>query len=141
MSYFDIKRDIEIEKAGGFFCHACVVGKTASEQSSDPRYCQSCYEVLKVEAEMQPTNRRAAWMPKIIKKTTGENVSRETAPDATQTTPALQEAVAKIEQPIIPPTTDKSALLKQRGRPRKEGEVSRATEWRRRKEAEQGVLL
>ncbi len=83
-------------------------------------------------------DRRAAWMPKFIKKTTGENVSRETAPDATQTAPELQEVVAKIVPPIIPPVTEKKVIMKQPGRPRKKGEVSRATRWRR---AKQGVLL
>ena len=46
---FDIKRDIEIEQAGGFFCHACLVSKPAGEQSPNPRYCQGCYADLKTE--------------------------------------------------------------------------------------------
>ena len=129
MAYFDIQRDIEIETTGGFFCQACVVGKPASEQSPDPRYCQSCYEVLKVEAEMQPT-RRVAWMPK--------NMSHKTTPKAIQTTPGGQEVVAKIAHHGKPPVTEKKVIMKQPGRPRKKGEVSRATRWRR---AKQGVLL
>ena len=133
MAEFNIERDnMLIAKGSHFWCEACLVAVPLDDQSKDPRYCQGCFEVLTQEAEMQPS-RRVAWMPK--------NISHKTAPEATQTTPARQEVVAKIKQPIIPPTTDKSALLKQRGRPRKEGEVSRATEWRRRKEAEQGVLL
>ncbi len=59
-NYFDIKRDNELIAAGThFWCDACVVAQPLVEQSSDPRYCQSCYEVLKVEAEMQPTRRAA----------------------------------------------------------------------------------
>lgn len=66
--YFDIKRDIEIEKAGGFFCHACVVGKPASGQSPDPRYCQSCYDLLMGEASLLPSNKRPKWIPKAEKE-------------------------------------------------------------------------
>ncbi len=128
--YFSIDRDIEIEKAGGFFCHACVVGKTASEQSSDPRYCQSCYKVLKVEAEMQRT-KRAAWIPK--------NMSHKTTPDATKVAPEGQEVVAKLVQHGKPPISKKRVVMQHPGgRPRKQGEVHRATRWRR---AKQGILL
>ena len=64
VSYFDIKRDIEIGKAGGFFCQACVIGKPASEQSPDPRYCLSCFDVLTNEASLLPSNKRPKWVPK-----------------------------------------------------------------------------
>lgn len=62
--YFDVKRDIEIEKAGGFFCHACLVGKPLDDISPDPSYCQGCYDFLLKEAEMLPANRRPRWIPK-----------------------------------------------------------------------------
>jgi hypothetical protein len=62
--YFDIKRDIEVIKAGGFFCEACLVGKTVPEASPDPRYCQGCYEFLLKEAELLPNNKRPKWIPK-----------------------------------------------------------------------------
>ena len=62
--YFDVKRDIAIEKAGGFWCHACLVSHLAREQSPDPRYCQGCYEFLLKEAEMLPAFKRPAWIPK-----------------------------------------------------------------------------
>ncbi len=51
-NYFDIKGDLEIINTGGFFCHACVVGKPTEEQSPDPRYCQGRYELLAKEAEL-----------------------------------------------------------------------------------------
>jgi len=96
--YFSIKRDNELIAGGThFWCQACVVARPLVEQSSDPRYCQRCYEVLKVEAEMQPT-RRAAWMPKIVKKATRENISHKTAPEATQTTPEPEEGCDTIQQ-------------------------------------------
>lgn len=62
--YFDSKRDTEIINAGGFFCHACLVGKQAAEQSLDPRYCRGCYDFLVREAEMLPENKRPVWIPK-----------------------------------------------------------------------------
>jgi len=64
MTYFDIKRDNEIEKNGGFFCHACVVGKPASEQSPDQRYCQGCYEFLLHEASLLNPRNRPRWVPR-----------------------------------------------------------------------------
>ena len=51
---------------------------------------------VKSRPDTKQNLRRAAWVLKIIKKTAGENVSRETAPDATQTAPELQEVVAKL---------------------------------------------
>jgi len=134
MSYFNIKQDNElIATSTHFWCQACVVARLLVEQSPDPRYCWGCYEVLKIEAEMQRT-RRAAWIPK--------NMSHKTTPDATQTTPALQEVVSKLPTPIISPVTEKQVIMKQpTGRPRKAGEISRVTHWRRKKEAVQGVLV
>jgi len=46
VSIFSCERDREIIAAGGFFCIGCLIGKPASEQSSNPRYCQSCREFL-----------------------------------------------------------------------------------------------
>lgn len=63
MSYFDIKKDIRVEKAGGFFCEACLVCKPVSEQSPDGRYCKGCFEVLKEEAEMLSSRTKSAWIP------------------------------------------------------------------------------
>ena len=63
---FKIKRDIAIENIGGFFCQACLVGKTIDEMSPDRRYCQGCYKVLLNEAEMLTGHDvRATWRPKI----------------------------------------------------------------------------
>jgi hypothetical protein len=61
--YFDIKRDIEIEKVGGFWCHACLVSHPAIEQSPDPRYCQGCYQFLLAEAELDKSRRGCEWKP------------------------------------------------------------------------------
>jgi len=131
--YFNIEQDnLLINDGGHFWCQACVVARSLINQSPDPRYCWGCYEVLKVEAEMQRT-RRAAWIPK--------NMSHKTTPDAPRTPPEGQEVVAKIVSPIIPPVTEKKGIMQQRGRPWKEGEVHRATRWRRQKKAEQGVLV
>jgi len=62
--YFSTERDREIEKAGGFWCHACLVSHSATEQSPDPRYCQSCYDFLLKEAELLAGTKRPKWIPK-----------------------------------------------------------------------------
>jgi hypothetical protein len=50
--YFNSARDRVTIDAGGFFCQGCLVGKPASEQSPDPRYCQDCYDFLLEEAAL-----------------------------------------------------------------------------------------
>ncbi len=63
---FGIVRDIKIIEDGGFFCQACVVGKQKAAISSDPRYCQDCFDVLR---ELMKTDTRwshSAWMPKVL---------------------------------------------------------------------------
>ena len=62
--YFSTERDREIEKAGGFWCHACLVSHLAAEQSPDPRYCQGCYDFLLKEAELLTGTKRPKWIPK-----------------------------------------------------------------------------
>ncbi len=64
VEYFSIKQDREIINAGGFFCHACLASKPATEASPDPRYCQVCYDFLTKEAEMLPENKHPKWIPK-----------------------------------------------------------------------------
>jgi len=68
--YFDTKRDIAIFNDGGFFCQACLMGKSAAEQSPDQRYCQLCYDILLKEVEMLTGHQRAEWKPEIATKTT-----------------------------------------------------------------------
>lgn len=107
-NYFNIKRDIEIEKAGGFFCGACLVGKPATEQSSDPRYCLGCYDFLLKEAEMLPAKSgRPEWIPK------AREISKEVAGVA-EHTPQIMSTVAskKIEVDIIKPSVAARAVLK-----------------------------
>ncbi len=70
-NYFDIKQD----KQFPCFCQACLVDKTASELSPDPRYCQGCYDFLLKEAEMLPDNKHPKWVPRAQSKkdSTGKN--------------------------------------------------------------------
>jgi hypothetical protein len=49
---------------GGFFCHACVMDKPATEASPDPRYCQGCYDFLLKEAEILSPGKHPGWIPK-----------------------------------------------------------------------------
>jgi len=62
--YFDIKRDVEIINAGGFFCKACLGAKLVAEASPDVRYCQGCYYFLIQEAAMDTRRRGDDWKPK-----------------------------------------------------------------------------
>ncbi len=47
-----------------FFCYACLEDKNEQELSPDPRYCCGCYDFLLKEAEMIPSNKYPAWIPK-----------------------------------------------------------------------------
>lgn len=136
-SYFDIKRDREIIESGGFFCAACLVGKPVTEQSPDSRYCEGCYDLLKKEAALLPPTKRPGWIPQNLQK--AKEASASVVSDGAEALPAKEIGVSKIVPPVIPPVKppqiQKSGILKQkRGRPKKTGEVSRVTEWRRRKE-------
>jgi len=61
---FNIKEDNERIANGGFFCFACLVEKPARELSPDARYCQGCFEFLKLEASYLSANKRPRWVPK-----------------------------------------------------------------------------
>lgn len=63
MSYFDIENDKAIINDGGFFCQACLIGKTQMENSPDPRYCLTCYDFLLKEADMDTSRRNSDWKP------------------------------------------------------------------------------
>lgn len=64
-NYFDIERDKETEKAGGFWCNACLVSHPAAKQSLDPRYCHDCCIFLLKEAAMLDGHRKEPeWVPK-----------------------------------------------------------------------------
>ena len=63
ISYFSIKRDLEIEGDGGFWCEACLLGKPSSERSHDRRYCNFCYDLLTEEAKLDKSWSRAGWKP------------------------------------------------------------------------------
>ncbi|MBA7704067.1 hypothetical protein ES703_112865 [subsurface metagenome] len=62
-AFADSKHDNAIVEVSGFFCHACVMDKPATEASPDPRYCQGCYDFLTKEAELLD-GRKPAWVPK-----------------------------------------------------------------------------
>ncbi len=55
---------LTLEKANGFFCHACLVDVHNYLMSPDPRYCQQCYDLLVKEAENLSGNKRPKWIPK-----------------------------------------------------------------------------
>jgi len=137
-NYFSCSREKEIEAAGGFFCQACCVARPVDDQSRDPRYCQGCYEVLKREAEQLTGGRKAAWIPKSKKRVVGRHQNTR------QAKPAAREPVAKIPGNGNGGGVEIPKVImqqKKRGRPVKAGGVHRATLWRRKQKAKQGVLL
>ncbi len=108
--YFDIRRDVEIINAGGFFCEACLVGKPAAEQSPDPRYCQDCYDLLLREAERLPGVKRPVWIPKHQKpKKTGQNQYQVSQQGSRIMSPLESK---KIEVDIIDPADATRASVK-----------------------------
>ena len=120
---FDIKQDTYLVNACGFFCLACLIAMPVNEQSPDSRYCQGCYQFLRAEAELLPVkHKKPGWAP----------LSKHR-----QALPAVEKPVSKIADKGVAPV----GIMKQRrGRPKKEGEISRITKWRRKKEL-QGVLV
>ena len=158
--YFDIKRDRAIIKASGFFCQTCLVGKPASEQSPDKRYCQGCYDFLQdgnkaVELSKDCWASDGAFFVCYSEKygitKTGATVclgTVETPKNGKETPPSGQEGVSKLpEGHPLPPeelqAQNKEVVLKHPGgRPRKKEDekVSRVTRWRREQE-KQGALF
>ena len=122
MSYFDIKCDGETIAAGGFWCSGCLTGKPAIEQSDDPRYCHFCFKNLLNESALLPASRgKPGWIP---------------SPGHALTLPAVEKPTTKLSTNGVGSV---GVMLHAGGRPRKEGKVSRMTEWRRNKL--QGVLV
>jgi len=125
-NYFDSSRDRQIIADGGFLCASCLIGKPASDQSDNPRYCHGCFKYLLCEAELLPENRS---LPSGVPVPVGDL-------NANQQTPTLVSGVTKVcNYTKTPPR-----IMLQRGRPRKEGEVTRMTKYRRGKKNKQGVL-
>lgn len=65
---FDTKRDNQLIITGShFWCETCFVARPLDDQSSDPRYCQGCYDFLLKEAEVlreSGSTRHPGWIPK-----------------------------------------------------------------------------
>ena len=120
----------KVIEVGTFFCKACLIDKPLDDQSTDPRYCQFCFEFLLEEVEFTPMKGKRTWQP------VGKRV---------KTLPAVEEVVTKpiTKGNLLVQKPEEVLLHKNKGgRPRKpKGEqVSRMTEWRRQKET-QGVLM
>lgn len=101
--YFDVKCDMAIIEGGGFFCHACLDDKPATEDSPDPRYCQGCYDFLVKEAEMLSGGKRPAWIPKEGK--IGHQKSIQVSGDVVLNMSTLNDK--KFEVDIIQPSVGK----------------------------------
>lgn len=124
MTQFSIKQDIEIEKAGGFWCQGCLIGKPAGEQSDDPKYCHECFKFFLDEAELLPETRgKPYWVP---------------SPGYNEASLSVEGNVTKLPtHGNLPAGSEGGIMLQKRkgGRPSKpEGErVTRMTRYRRKK--------
>lgn len=108
-----------LEQHVEFFCHACLENKQAEEKSSDPRYCQGCYEFLLEEAKMDTSRKVKDWKPtKPSRKAKIEDgkVAEVSTPIRTIMSTLRDEniKVDKIQPSVAPSTTGK------RGRKRKQ---------------------
>lgn len=105
--YFDSKRDSAIITAGGFFCHACIVGKPADDMSSDSRYCIQCFEYLTAEAGRlgvsRDTGKKPDWVPVDATQgspevTQGDSEARHKKADSTLVLPTLTQNSQSTEK-------------------------------------------
>jgi hypothetical protein len=119
---FLIKDDLRNLMTGEYFwCMACLVARPNFEKSADGRYCQACYEILN-PPEPSPAP----------------------SPDEVGVCENGGDVVSKIPEYVPAPMQGNPIIMKQEnkrpvGRPRKSGEISRTTLWRRKKE-QQGEL-
>ena len=98
----------------GFFCHACLIDKPASEASPDPRYCQWCYDFLLKETEMLPKNKRPRWIPK-PQQTPQEHQNRDKKPYPIPQGVVLNMSTLdseKSEVDIIQPPTPSRTIMR-----------------------------
>lgn len=92
--YFGSKRDMSIISNGGFFCQACLIGKSQADINPDPRYCQGCYDFLVDEAEMlaeRGTTKHPYWIPQKPTKTALKEKIRPPLPPLNMSTLNQQE--------------------------------------------------
>lgn len=98
-----------------FFCHTCLTDRPVDEQSSDPRYCQYCFDYLNNHEVplLSGFPIKPKWMPKVQK------VDVQKIPEN------------PITPPTLPPTSAKSAVVDlvrsdgiKQGRPAKTPELS-----------------
>ncbi|MFC2024460.1 helix-turn-helix domain-containing protein [Chloroflexota bacterium] len=118
---FDTKLDISIIHAGGFFCHACLIDKSAEELSPDPRYCLGCYNFLVEEAKMSTRRCNVGWKP--IVTSAGFIQGREQGEKIAQVSPDVRTIMSTLESKksevdIIQPVVISKEIRKRGPKPR-----------------------
>ncbi len=109
MTKFSIEQDIKVCQDGGFFCEGCLIGKPRGELSPDEKHCKDCYDVLKQEVAVVGDKRLPIPLPD------SEDIVSELPHKESIVTVVMKHKGGKG------------------GRPRKQGVVSRVTQWRRKK--------
>ncbi len=74
---FSATNDRQITEGGGFWCHACLDDKPVIEQSPDPRYCHSCFDLLLQEAELLGHSKRPSWTPGALQDPVNKNIESQ----------------------------------------------------------------
>ncbi len=152
---FSIKLEQELIRANThFWCEGCLSAIPIEKQSVDFGYCEPCRKQLegfKAEAEY-PND---GWEPGqgIYRHYTGRYVLRgrgltralpkqaDHPSDGGAANAGNEKPVSKLLDKGFATPTANGGIMKQRGRPRKEGDgVSRVTKWRRAKET-RGALV
>jgi hypothetical protein len=103
--------------------------------------CQALYQKIDLEKYEARVIRAAGVITIVAGKAGAENWEKhhqEEPPDGSDSPLHRRKAVSKIlagkELPPEDAQIQDTGIMKHRGRPRKEGEISRTTAWRRRKE-------
>lgn len=114
--YFDIVRDnAQIAKGTHFWCSGHLSAIPIAKQSANPRYCQKCWQNIRGESS--------------VENNTPQDPTRTTESALTTT----QDSDKGCDNKKVVSGHGEVVLKHPGGRPQKDGEVSRTTDWRRRK--------
>ena len=108
-------KNLVASKSGMFWCYTHLADLPLEKQSSDPRYCKECFEILKVEAaDLRSTGhlRRQWWLPQTTKLSVKETAHVVERHDGNMSTvKAKNSTVDKLSRSVAPRPGPKSKDL------------------------------